>query len=288
MPDTFFDPLNALLSMFPLWIVGLLLIAACLATRELGSYFYRRAVRRRGQVEADVEAPTKASDADNYVITSIFGLMAFLIALTFSMALDRYDARRMLVADEANAINTTYLRAGLFDQPHSGRLQAMLREYAHSRVAPDGMWRRQMEAGIVVSRNLRTKIWAEGREAVLPVRETELASYFVEALNNMFEVAVRREQAARAHIPVRILEVLLLYLLAAAGVLGYALGNSGKGHRQAATLLIVLLAVGIVVILDIDQPRAGTIKVPQTALQELVTALDQDAANAPTASSGSH
>jgi hypothetical protein len=40
-----------------------------------------------------------------------------LLAFTFGMAASRFDVRRGLVIDEANAIGTTYLRAGLLPEP---------------------------------------------------------------------------------------------------------------------------------------------------------------------------
>jgi hypothetical protein len=44
---------------------------------------------------------------------AIFALMGLLIAFTFSGAASRFDTRRQLVVDEANAIGTAYLRLDL-------------------------------------------------------------------------------------------------------------------------------------------------------------------------------
>ncbi len=48
---------------------------------------------------------------------AIFGLLALLLGFTFSMALNRFEQRKELVVQEANAIGTTYLRARLLPQP---------------------------------------------------------------------------------------------------------------------------------------------------------------------------
>ena len=47
------------------------------------------------------------------ILGASLGLLAFFLAFTFNMAGSRYDTRKQLVLDEANAIETTYLRAKL-------------------------------------------------------------------------------------------------------------------------------------------------------------------------------
>ena len=43
------------------------------------------------------------------------------LAFTFGLAASRFDVRRGLVIDEANAIGTTLLRGGLLPEPHGRR-----------------------------------------------------------------------------------------------------------------------------------------------------------------------
>ena len=59
-----------------------------------------------------IQAPVGA------IVGAILGLLAFLLAFTFGMAASRFETRRELVLDEANAIGTTYLRAALLPEPH--------------------------------------------------------------------------------------------------------------------------------------------------------------------------
>jgi hypothetical protein len=271
--------LEPLLRSLPLWLIGLILITACVLAREAGLWLRRRADRR------SPESNAHPSDGANHIVSAIFALLAFLIGLTFSIALDHFNSRRALVVEEANAISNVYQRAGLFDEPDQTRLQTLLREYARSRIAPDGLWGAAMDARLSEARNQRAQLWYAAREAIYPVRETELASYFVDAMNEASNVGVRREIAGHGHIPTRIIGVLLLYLLAASAALGYTLGPDNRGRRLASTCLVVLFSVAIVLILDIDRPRTGTVTVPQVALQELVTALEFDAQRPPDAAS---
>ena len=49
--------------------------------------------------------------------SAMLGLLALMLAFTFSMALARFEARRDALLNEANAIGTTVLRARLFPDP---------------------------------------------------------------------------------------------------------------------------------------------------------------------------
>ena len=68
--------------------------------------------QRLGRREKDV-----GTDSGRIQLTAveaaIFGLMGLMIAFTFSGAAQRYELRRQLVVDEANAIGTSYLRIDL-------------------------------------------------------------------------------------------------------------------------------------------------------------------------------
>lgn len=266
--------LDSFLNNFPLWLVAIFIVALCLLAREAGVRFARRTEAGKAPGEE------RGSAADGHIVSTIFGLLAFIVGLTFSIALDRYDSRRGLVTEEANAISTTYLRASLFDEPHVERLQALLRAYAHSRIAPSGVWDERAVAQLQRSMTIRSRIWEASRAALLPVRRTDQASYYLEAMDEMFNVGTHRQLLGRSHIPTRILDVLLIYLLIASAVLGYVIGTGPASRRPAAALLFILFTIAIVVIFDLDRPQSGGLQVPQTAIRDLIAELDRDAARA--------
>ena len=72
---------------------------------------------------------------EGYVVSAVLGLLALMLGFTLAMAVDRYETRRALVLEEANAIGTTYLRAQLFGEPHRARLSKLLVEYNDNRLA---------------------------------------------------------------------------------------------------------------------------------------------------------
>src|SRR3974390_3171517 len=59
-------------------------------------------------------------DDFNVVTGAVLTLLGLLIGFSFSMALTRYDQRKNYEEEEANAIGTEYVRAGLLPPPGAG------------------------------------------------------------------------------------------------------------------------------------------------------------------------
>src|SRR5438045_1409782 len=107
------------LDFLPIWGLFAATLVLVLLTVEGG---YRLGRSRRKSSEEEKEAPVGA------MVQASLALLALLLAFTFGLAVARFDARRQLVVDEANAIGTTYLRAGMI--PERGEeVRAILREY---------------------------------------------------------------------------------------------------------------------------------------------------------------
>ena len=87
----------------PILVVLILFVLAAAASYESG---FRIGRWRRGRGGDSDSGPS------GVLVGSLLALMAFLLAITMGMAGDLYNARRAAVLNEANAIGTTWLRAG--------------------------------------------------------------------------------------------------------------------------------------------------------------------------------
>src|SRR5262245_4370730 len=65
---------------------------------------------------------------------AVFALIGLLLAFTISGALQRFDERRQLVIQEANAVSTAYDRLGLFEGDVARVLQSRLKDYVQARI----------------------------------------------------------------------------------------------------------------------------------------------------------
>src|SRR5262249_10490980 len=108
---------------FVVVLVAVGLFGSTLATLELG--------RRLGQrAEAHGHEGTGAGRGG----PAVSGLRGLVIALTFSGAVDRLDSRRKLVAVEANAVGTAWLRLDLLPADTQPQLRDLFRRYLDTRL----------------------------------------------------------------------------------------------------------------------------------------------------------
>src|SRR5277367_6698401 len=70
----------------------------------------------------------------NTVVGATLTLLGLLIGFTFSMATTRYDVRKSLEEEEANAIGTEYARLDLLPGGAPAGLQSLLRQYTDLRI----------------------------------------------------------------------------------------------------------------------------------------------------------
>ena len=106
-------------------IIALFLLILLFVSLELG---YR--LGRRARAHADDTAKSQSGTIEGAII----GVLALLLAFTLSMSISRYDTRRDLVLDEANAIGTTYLRAKMLPAPFQAQVADLLRQYVANRL----------------------------------------------------------------------------------------------------------------------------------------------------------
>ena len=196
------------------------------------------------------------------VEAAIFGLMGLIIAFTFSGAAQRYELRRQLVVDEANAIGTSYLRVDLLPSTRQARLREKYRSYLEARLAmyrvlPD-LDESAREARVASS--LQQELWAE-TIAALADAPPQATFVVIPALNEMIDVTTRRTIASITHTPKLVMAMLLLLGLVCSLLAGFTIAGS-KTSRVGLHLLAfaIMMSTTIYVIIDLDYPRLGIIR----------------------------
>lgn len=243
----------------PLGAALLALFLAMAIAREAGACAHR-------WLAPIADGVDQSGGDEGYILSAVLGLLALLVAFTFGLALDRHEARRALVVTEADALGTAYLRADLLDGPD--RLQALLRVYGEARLTygqTSGETQAAADRRAVV---LQTRIWREAVAQVWPARQTTLAPLVLQPLNDLFDTATTRRAALDARLPDIVLSTLALYVVVSAAFIGYAVTGAGGRHRIASLALFGLLCLAMGVILDLDRPREGVIRVPQAAMAD--------------------
>jgi hypothetical protein len=195
------------------------------------------------------------------------GLLALLLAFSFSMSLARFDARRTMVLEEANAISSTANFALMLPKPANGSILALLRDYTAVRINLGTPFDPQrVERDIGRSLDLQAQLWQQA-VAVTEATPQSLPAYrFVASLNEMNNIHERRVTALRYHLPVPIVLMLMAVAVVAMVFAGYNAGVAGARRLLPHLIMSVTVAVLIVLVIDLDSPNHGLIQVPVQAL----------------------
>ena len=205
------------------------------------------------------------------IVGSILALLAFLLAVTMSMASDRFDTRRGIVLDEANSIGTTYLRAGYLPEPASSQIRQLLREYVPLRIVVTDAKAADLAGGHRAFHGDPhpglgdlARRWPKRR-----IRATSSRSY-LDSLNETIDLNETRVTAGLyARVPETILLLLIVGSVLGIGMVGYSAGLTERRSLISAVVLAIALGAVIMILVDLDRPREGFIQVSQQPLIDL-------------------
>jgi hypothetical protein len=218
----------------------------------------RIAVRRMKQDSGTAGEGVGAVDG------AVFALLGLLIAFTFSGASSRFDTRRQLIVEETNDIGTAYLRLDLLPADAQPALRESFRRYLDARI---DVYRKLPDLAaakehLAKANELQTQIWrqavaASRAEGALPAAPVLL----LPALNAMIDITTTRTMATLMHPPAVVFVMLFGLALAASLLAGY--GMTGNRVRSWLHMLgfALVMAFAVYVILDIEYPRLGLIRV---------------------------
>jgi hypothetical protein len=249
---------NRLFDALPLWAILPLTGALLLLSVELG---YRFARHQKRHSHEETEATLGS------MVGATLGLLAFMLAFTFGLAGTRFEARRQVVLAEANAIGTTYLRGAMLPEPMRSEARNLLREYVDARL--EAVQTGKVEQGITKSEEIQNRLWSLAVAAAEKDR-TAITSLFIQSLNEMIDLHATRLMAGlRSRVPTVIWIVLYLLAVLATALLGYHSGLTGGRRSIAVVALILAFSAVLVLIVDLDRPGEGMLRVSQQSMIDL-------------------
>ena len=241
------------------------LFAGMVGALELGR---RLGVRQR------LSQPDGGDPAVGAMDGMVFAVFGLLLAFTFSGAAGRFDHRRELAVNEANAIETAYLRLDLLPADAQPELRDLLRRYVESRLVsyqrlPDLA---AFDAECNRSAALLGRIWKAAVPAAKRADPSPLG-FLVGPLNDMETARATRVALMWFHVPLPIVGMLLALATAASLLAGRALSVAPRRSWFNMLAFAVVVAVSLYVIFDYEFPRFGFIR-EDAGDQQLVRVLD--------------
>lgn len=244
------------------WFIFAIIIVLLLLATEIGFRLGRRGQSKNGE--------HTRSQVNTLQATSL-GLVALLLGFSFSMAMIRFDLRKQLVLDEANGIGTAYLRAQLLQEPLRKEVSSLLRRYVDVRLEfyQAGNNQEKLQKVNDDTERLHKELWsyaiATGREFPISIP----AGLFVRSLNDLIDLHAKRVTALENHVPESVLILLCFAATLSLGLVGYGAGMGRLRNILPTLISVILIASVILLIIDLDRPRRGLIKVSQQRMVDL-------------------
>lgn len=243
----------------PLWVLFIITFVTAFLAFEGGVLFGKK---HRLISEQEDTSPIGS------IVAATLGLLAFLLAFTFGIAAAKFEERRALVLEEANAIETTYLRAGYLEDPYSSKVQSLLKEYVTIRL--EALKPENLAEGLKRSQESQEQLWEQAIAVAKKHPDYEVIALFIQSLNNVIDLHSKRVNVGLyIRIPLIIWGALYFVLLLAIVSLGYQFGLTHTRFRAITMLIILTFASVILLIADLDRPQEGLIKVSQQSLIDL-------------------
>ena len=241
---------------------------ALIATLSAAGLFFGMLIcsevgRRIGtaKLARDPEGLTKGAGAAE---GAVFGLLGLLIAFTFSGAATRFEGRRHLVTSEANAIGTAYLRVDLLPGDAQPEIRGLFRRYLDARSATYQNLEDQAatNAKLAEGTALQGDIWTKSLTACLrPGAPAQAAMLLLPALNEMIDITTTTLMATQNHPPLVVFLLLCGLSLVGALLVGYGTATNKDRNWFHTVVFAVFLSLTVYVIVDIEFPRLGLIRV---------------------------
>ncbi len=233
--------------LFPVVVLPLSLVLLWLST-HLGAVIERR------------WRPLKQEERELFQVISgaALTLLGLIIAFSFSMAVSRYDQRKNLEEEEANAIGTEYLRLELLPPAAAEKAKPLLRAYVAQRIVYYEE-RHQGRLGRIneETARLQGELWQVVRAAAAAQPDPVMATV-VTGMNDVLNSQGYTQAAWWNRIPEGAWFLMIAIAMCCCALVGYA------AHEVRPSMLVILpviLSIALFFISDIDSPRRGLIRV---------------------------
>jgi hypothetical protein len=188
----------------------------------------------------------------NTIAGATLGLLAFILAFTFSLGTSRFEARKHFLLEEVNSIETSWLRSSLVAKPYNEELQKALVDYVEIRI-----W-------LIDNPEKVNEVIKKSQE----LQNKRINALLIDAVNNMFDNQTRRVTIGSDRIPTLIWIALFTLIFIAMFEVGYLLGKTEKSNWVLVFALSMAFATIVVLIVDLDS-STGHITINNQSLYDM-------------------
>ena len=150
-----------------------------------GGYRLGRMAHRRSKQEKESPVSTIAG--------AVLALLAFILAFTFGIASNRFDARKELVREEANKIRAAWLQSDILPEPDRAEAKGLFRDYVKARVelvqSPDS---ERVKSVLSQAERIQGRLWDMAVTNARKDMNSDVAALYMESLTEVFALHASR------------------------------------------------------------------------------------------------
>ncbi len=228
--------------------IGLFVCLVCgqMAGRWLGRRIYR-----------GTEPPPGNGAADGVV----FAVLGLLIAFTFTTSAGKFDERRKLIAEQANALGTAWQRLDVLPQEDQGAIRQRMAKWAE--LAGDSSHfsgPMEMQKAVAEGARLRGEVWSLAVASIERAQKPQLNAFVLGAMNEWMDDSSKRQSMDDLMLPPMVLPTLIVFSVIASVLAGFNMSRLPQRIPLHMLTFAAAVSFAIYVIVDLNSPRAGLIR----------------------------
>lgn len=250
------------LNLVPLWLLALLFAFVILGSMVAG-------MQLRRFVGTD-----PATVGSGQLIFGTMSILSLLVGFTFSLALNRHDQRRDLMLEEANAIRALHRMLVHLEEPGRTQISDALDIYAKGRLD-------FVESNLIVQEATQADRLREREHlnevvaTVVPHSDTGMnQAQILATATRILDAGTRMEAVMLAHVPGRVVLLLILLSTGCAAVIGISIADRLPSVWLPAAIWPLLLSMALFTIVDLDAPRWGSIQLNTDPMKSALAAIN--------------
>jgi len=235
-----------------LLLIPITMFVAIVASLQFGRWIGRR-IRR----DADTSRGAAAVDS------IVFAVLGLIVAFTFTAAAARFDERRRLIVDHANATGTVWLRLDLLPEADRPPIRSLIKQWIQSILNATNNPRTSPESIVHFKEaaDFQDQVW----QSVIASYERDprpaVATQLIPALNTWIDLSTSRIEIGRMTVPSLVMVTLFVLSFGAAVLVGYEMSNRPRQSWLHVYLFAGTISFAVYVIVDLNNPREGLIRI---------------------------
>jgi NADH:ubiquinone oxidoreductase subunit 6 (subunit J) len=263
------------LDLVPIW---LMLIGTILILVLFIEYGFRLGKKAQSTAKKAQTSQVRA------IMGAGLGLLAFMLAFTFSTAQSHFEARVQNLVEEARIARNAFIQANLLEEPRRTESKTLLKDYVGLRRDSTEISNVPVEEQLAGLLERAEKI--QHRLMLLAVEtdktgehdnSSSLESPFAHSVLMLIDIHFTRlHSAVMNRIPLTIW--MTLYLMAALSmtIMGYQAGLTGRRSPVATITLTLAFSAVIILITDLDRPVMSFFDINDQLLVDLYEYMEED------------